>query len=189
MRSLTPATGRYLQSDPIGLAGGSLSTYGYALNNPANLVDQWGLASGSITFGGNALYGNSGGTLDFGLGADTSGNICIVSTLFIPVPQATIRQGRNSTSIGTVGGILGLGGSISIDKENFCEGYSTSRFQSTLVDGGVGDIGGISGTTDSQGALTGFGKAFGGIGIGAGFTRLNCQTSSYCVNPIAKLTP
>jgi len=41
-RVYEPATGRYTQSDPIGLRGG-LNTYGYALQNPLTHVDPDGL--------------------------------------------------------------------------------------------------------------------------------------------------
>ena len=37
-RDYDPRVGRYLQSDPIGLAGG-MNTYGYALQNPVNYYD------------------------------------------------------------------------------------------------------------------------------------------------------
>ena len=42
-RDYNPSTGRYLQSDPIGLQGG-LSTYGYVYQSPLNYVDPYGLA-------------------------------------------------------------------------------------------------------------------------------------------------
>jgi hypothetical protein len=41
-RDYDPATGRYIESDPIGLEGG-LGTYGYVGARPLNLVDTLGL--------------------------------------------------------------------------------------------------------------------------------------------------
>lgn len=42
-RDYDPASGRYIQSDPVGLAGG-VNTYAYAGNNPVDWVDPFGLA-------------------------------------------------------------------------------------------------------------------------------------------------
>ncbi|MDO9163299.1 MAG: RHS repeat-associated core domain-containing protein [Methylococcaceae bacterium] len=45
-RDYDPSTGRYIQSDPIGLSGG-LNTYGYVGGDPVNVVDPLGLSSES----------------------------------------------------------------------------------------------------------------------------------------------
>ncbi len=45
-RDYDPTTGRYVESDPIGLKGG-INTYGYAGNNPVDLSDALGLSPGA----------------------------------------------------------------------------------------------------------------------------------------------
>jgi RHS repeat-associated protein len=49
-RDYDPNTGRYIQSDPIGLRGGSVSTYVYVNGNPILRIDLWGLQyAGGLT--------------------------------------------------------------------------------------------------------------------------------------------
>ena len=54
-RYYDPATGRYVTSDPIGLIGGSFSTYSYVNNNPTGLVDEDGLTGHAPGNGGSMV--------------------------------------------------------------------------------------------------------------------------------------
>ncbi|MBI4988379.1 MAG: RHS repeat-associated core domain-containing protein [Rhodocyclales bacterium] len=58
-RDYDPSTGRYVQSDPIGLRGG-INTYSYATENPLLRVDPLGLVDWSGTFAGGTV--GRGGT-------------------------------------------------------------------------------------------------------------------------------
>lgn len=77
-RDYEPGTGRYVQSDPIGLAGG-ISTFGYVGSRPLDFIDPYGLwgfgligggtAEGGVNYGGGAT-----GAVGVGFFADGMNN-------------------------------------------------------------------------------------------------------------------
>ncbi len=50
-RDYDPATGKYIESDPIGLVGG-INTYAYVSNRPLSLIDPFGLCEVAVWSGG-----------------------------------------------------------------------------------------------------------------------------------------
>ncbi|WP_322873908.1 RHS repeat domain-containing protein [Marinobacter bohaiensis] len=77
-RDYDPNTGRYIESDPIGLAGGD-NTYVYALSNPLRLKDLFGLDVYGINVGLSGVYGVKG-SYSIQILLDTRGNFGVQRT-------------------------------------------------------------------------------------------------------------
>jgi RHS repeat-associated protein len=65
-RDYDPSTGRYIQADPIGLAGDP-NPYAYAMNNPLRYSDPTGEVVPLAVFAGAAAWGLFDAALDYGI--------------------------------------------------------------------------------------------------------------------------
>jgi RHS repeat-associated protein len=78
-RDYDPGTGRYVQSDPIGLNGG-LNTYAYVGGNPLSYTDSYGLAAWGLNFGGGVAFRGKNYSLAVAFVADSNGTSGILVT-------------------------------------------------------------------------------------------------------------
>ena len=164
-RDINRSTGRYLQSDPIGLDGG-LNTYLYANANPVRFMDPEGLAtvvfggSWSFQFGGTGASGSIGIGQEFG--TENQGRICMEV-------ETCGRIGPGASAGVTFYGEVGEG--------SFCPGNQVSG--GVFAEEGPGFFEGIElkhGTTgNSAGASARMGAGAGGsIGSEVCLKRVFC---------------
>jgi len=109
-RAYDPSTGRWLQEDPIGVAGG-INLYSYNGNNPATFRDPFGLCPWCIGAGIGAVAG-AGGTLIYnfvndrpltkGLLRNTLLGIAAGATLGLGYSAVASGLGTEAAGAGTV---------------------------------------------------------------------------------------
>ena len=137
MRDYDPAVGRYVEPDPIGLHGGSYTTYSYAAGNPIGNRDALGLWSfsfgayagigGAIVIGqdpttGAWFYGGRlGFGVDIGWSLDPNGKR--------PGAEETKACGA-STTFGTYGSIGANAGPLQYEMLHFGAGIDPSTGES-----------------------------------------------------------
>jgi RHS repeat-associated protein len=144
-RDYDPITGRYDESDPIGLRGG-INTYAYGRVDPLRHIDPQGLFNLTLSTGGSAFVAAMGASAASGFAFDfPNGNVCLYSIicaragLGLQASLQFLQVGMGSGTLCTgqykTNGIFASGGPISGSVRVSQTGIAAS---SPLVGGGPG---------------------------------------------------
>ena len=180
-RDYQASTGRYLQSDPIGLGGG-MNRYGYVLGRPSQYVDPYGtcLSEGAIKIIAGAAGGAVTGGILFGVPGLIGGAVVGGGAEYLKQQIPAEWKVPGLTAVGALAGIA-LGGSARGAAVGTIAGAYTGgvestanpgMFQNATTNGIGGFVGGLAGevlipsTRFAANRLLAFGPLKGGF---AGF--------------------
>ncbi|HEY8158201.1 MAG TPA: RHS repeat-associated core domain-containing protein, partial [Methylobacter sp.] len=171
-RDYDPGTGRYIESDPIGLAGGT-NTYTYVRNNPLRHTDPLGLWTLQIGVAGTATGGSGGAIGGSGIALDTEGNVGTYEYGGAAVGTGLDIGGGVSVQVSSAATINDLSGWFYNDSFNI-----GAELQAT-IDGFIAPDGSVYG-----GGLTlGAGEGMSALG-GATWTDIQATTWSELINSL-----
>jgi len=102
-RYYSPVMGHFISEDPARFGGGQLNFYTYAINNPLNYADPYGLWVFSIGFTGTAGIWGGGATGSAGLTFDSSGNVGTYYTYGLGAASSGIGGGGTASFLGSLG--------------------------------------------------------------------------------------
>ena len=151
-RYYDPATGRFPQSDQIGLNGGSYSTYLYARANPLSYTDASGncpwclagaLIGGGLDLGAQYLKNGSFNNLDYTELALATASGAIGGGLGAQIGKMTTSLLANTLLNGGIGALTGAA-STAAHNALTCSNVSVGK--GALVGGAFGAMGGYLGT-------------------------------------------
>ena len=194
-RYYNPDLGRYITSDPIGLAGG-MNTYGYALQNPVSYYDPdgriipiialgaVGAITGAVVNSYITILANDGNVTPIQIIASAaSGAIAgSVGALAAPIAGTIVGTGAGVTSLAVGSGISGIGGAVGQAVANEIDSCNESSIIKAGLFGAVGF--GLFGalaptpmTSNSLAQLNSFGSNFGSLMTTSLFNSPSPQTA------------
>ncbi len=159
-RDYNPVTGRYIETDPIGIRQGSNHLYAYVQNNPLSRADYNGLASMWVSGGGNAGFA----FMMIGINCSLQSAMNINSGEVCSIQTCCYRFGPGLF----IGASLTAGGSLS--GSNSCDCGKNLKGTTLGVGADFGAPESMGGSLSFSGCSVGISGGAGRMGVGVGFS-------------------